>query len=187
MARMGLATVAIVALLVIASGVFGYYIGAFVRVDSPNGSTNTSITNNFVPYQLSILPASWTNEYTAQSGNCGVGHMSSVNPGSGVVSEGPPEATCDVPMRADESGIITVDITNSGRATSVAFEAMSSDPSEIYFLNPQGCASPNAVGFCGYVGADTSASFNFTWVSNEGLPSPSNVTIDVLAAIMSYS
>lgn len=184
------AALAVVVLLVAASGGLGYYIGAS-RASVPSESATTSISNNFVAYQLSVLSANWTNQYTAKSGYCGVAHMSNVNPGSGVVNEGPPYATCDVPIRGNESGTINLTVSNSGSRTGIVFEAVSSvggysDSSEVYFTNPQGCPSPGGLGFCGYAGADSDASFTFTWVSN-GFTGTKNVTFEILLGVMSPS
>ena len=178
---------AISVLLVIISGGFGYYIGASTRMGVPNDSSTISSTSNFVAYPLSILTANWTNLYTSESGYCGLSHLSGAIPGTGVVHEGPPEATCDVALTGSESGAITLVVANSGVKTNIAFEAYSGDPSEVYFLNPQGCQDPRAVGFCGYVGADSTASFSFTWVSNGGSYETKNVTLTGLLAELSAS
>ncbi len=185
------AAFAVTILVIVASGGLGYYIGTFSRADVSNASSTTSSDNNFVAYPLSIVSANWTNQYTAVSGYCGVAHMSNANPGSGVVNEGPPYATCDVPIRGNESGTITLVVANSWSKTGIAFEAVSSvegysDPSEVYFLNPQGCPSPGGLGFCGYAGADSDTSFNFTWVS-DGFTGTKNVTFEILLGVMSPS
>ena len=179
------AVVAISILLIVASGGFGYYVGASTRTGVPNDST-TSSSSNFVAYPLSILTANWTNRYTSESGYCGLSHLSSSFPDTGVVHEGPPEAQCGVALTGNESGTVTLVVSNSGLETGIAFEAYSGDPSEVYFLNPQGCQDPRAVGFCGYIGADSTATISFTWVSN-GFMGPQNVALTVLLAELSTS
>jgi hypothetical protein len=179
------AVVAIAVLLIIASGGFGYYIGASTRIGVPNDSSTASSSSNSVAYPLLILTANWTNQYTSESGYCGLSHLDVANPGTGVVHEGPPEATCDIAFTGSESGTMTLVVENSGANTSIAFEAYSGDPSEVYFLNPQGCPSPGGVGFCGYAGANSTATFSFTWVSNGGSSETKNVALTVLLAELS--
>lgn len=174
---------ALMILLIVASGGFGYYIGAFARVGAPSGSTSISSTSNSIDYPLSILPANWTNQYTAASGYCGVVAMRGSIPGSGAIS---PDAICNVVVGGNQAGTITLVVRNSGDKTSIVFEALSLDPSKVYFTNPQGCPSPGGIGFCGYVDANSTKSFVFDWVSNPGSFGPMNVTLSVLVAAVPF-
>jgi hypothetical protein len=169
--------VILIVLLIMGSAGAGYFAG------TSNQRTTTSV---FRLPQLSILNASWVNSYTGQSGSCGTGYSGS-NPLVQPYSLGRPDVTCFVTMSASESGTITMNVANLGNKTDFAFDAGSSYPYMIFFVNSQGCIPFNAVGFCGSIEGNSTASFQLTFDSTPGTYNSINATLDVELAVLSSS
>jgi len=177
--------VAVVVLLVLASGVLGYYIGITSQgAGSRDSSTTTS--GSIPSYQLWIPNGNWTNSYTSKSGSCGASSLSYFNPATGAFHVGPYEATCYTTIGPSEAGTITLEVVNSGSGTNIVFEDASSYASDVFFPNSQGCGSPGAIGLC-YIAGHSTALFNITFVSIPGTYKPINVTLDVVVAVSSSS
>jgi hypothetical protein len=180
--RMKSAALAVVILLVVTSGALGYYIGATWQGGTPRDSSSTA-SGGIPTYQLSILAANWTNQYTTKSGSCGITSLSHFNPATGGYYVGPPEASCDAAVGPSEAGNVTLKVTNSGNGTSIMFEDSSSYPSEVFFLNSQGCGSPGGIGLC-YIAGHANATFGITFESVSGTYTPTNVTLDIVVAAL---
>jgi hypothetical protein len=120
--------IAVVVLLVVASGGLGYYIG----VTSQGGvSTDSSATTggSIPTYQLSILNANWTvypstgsrscyvsspsQSAMSESGSCSLSSLSFVTPGRGEYHPGPPVSGGTFPMGPSESGTAVLTVMNS--------------------------------------------------------------------------
>jgi len=195
--------VAIVVILVLASGGLGYYLGATNHGVAPNDSSST-ITNGGIPaYQLSILNANWTvypsagsgscyvsspsQEAVSKSGSCSLSSLSFVSPGIGKYHPGPPVTGGTFPMGPSESGTVVLTVMNPGSNANVVFDTVTSSPYEVFFANSQGCQDFAAIGFCGYAAGNSNTTFTFTFLSVSGTYKPMNVTLDVAVAVLASS
>jgi hypothetical protein len=170
---------AVMVLLIAVSAGVGYFVGTSVT------STTTTSTRIQAP-KLSVVNASWVNSYTGYSGSCGTGYSGS-SPFGRPYSIGFPEVTCYLTINASESGTINLNVSNSGNKTDIAFDADSSYPYMVFFVNSQGCIPFDASGFCGAIAGNSTAAFQLTFLATPGTYSPINVTLDVELAVLSSS
>ena len=176
----------VIVLLVIGSAGAGYFIGASNRGTTTSISSTTS-SAYLRPPRLSILNASWVNS-SGESGYCGTAFT-----GTGLLNPtgyGLPYAMCDVTILAGGSGTISLNISNSGTATGIAFDDVSSYPYVVYFAGSQGCMQSNAVGFCA-IDANSTAPFHLTFLATPATSPVNyesiNATLDVELGVLSSS
>jgi hypothetical protein len=196
--------VAMVVILVLASGGLGFYLGATNHGVAPNDSSSTTIASGGIPaYQLSILNANWTvypsagsgscyvsspsQRSVSRSGSCSLSSLSFVSPGTGEYHPGPPVTGGTFPMGPGESGSVVMTVRNTGSNANVVFDTVTSSPYEAFFANSQGCQDFAATGFCGYAAGDSNTTFTFTFLSVPGTYKPMNVTFDVAVAVLASS
>ena len=161
------AGVVAIVLLILGGTVAGYFIGGSVSRSSDPQAAQLTITGNYDVYSN-----------TVESGLCGLEYSGvGFQFGSGI---GNPIISCYAVVGPSQSGTINLNVSNSA-ATSVnwAFDAVSSNPNMIFFLNPQGCTGFNSVGYCGFLEKNSTASFQLTFLSAPGNYKPINATLDV--------
>jgi len=171
---MKVAALGAIVLLILGSVIAGYFVGSsFSRSGDPHASQLT-VTGSYDVYSNTLESGLCGLEYS------GVGFQFGSGIGNLIIS-------CpDVLVGPSQAGTINLNVSNSAASSvNFAFDAVSSNPNMIFFLNPQGCTGFSSDGYCGFLEQNSTGTLQLTFLSAPGNYEPINATIEVEMGLLS--